>query len=257
MNKSLTKSLASALNMALAESGRTLQERVATYTLKVWSDTKQNEPFAIGEAEAKLLAYNAQKIATDARNKRTDANVFVDIPPTADYKHSEFKTFDNNVARLKLTIVNAQHLPKALKIVDALAIDGIVKQPELVLHKAMEAVGAGTAKTWESEKREAFQKSADKRVERESDKITPEGFTKRLKTLLDEAGKAHMALGDPGTDQEYVFKAVAPETVAHIIEKMPGDETETVLDADALAAMMNMPAFQQSLMAAFAMAAKK
>ena len=196
MDKKLSKLLAGAIDLALTETDLTMQERVATSALKVWNDTRQNEPFAVSEADANVLAFNAQRKETLARNKRV--NVQVKVPDAIGYSHKDFVTFDNNVARLKLTIVNAPHLPKALKIVDKLILDDVVKQSSLVLHKAMEAVGTGTGETWEADKRKASKESKDKREKSDADKVTPEGYDKRLKALIDEALEHGIVLNSDG-----------------------------------------------------------
>ncbi len=254
MQNNLNKLFASAIDIALNETDLTMQERVATGAVKVWDDTKQNAAYNVSDNDAHKLAFNAQKRDTLARNKRL--NVQVDIPPSATYAHKDFKTFDNNVQRLKLTIINAPHLAKALTIVDTLLHDGIVKQSGLVLHKAMEAVGSGTGKTWEADKRATSEKSTTERDKREADKITADGFTKRLNALIDDAAEHNFELvdhkfvdGEAKSDPKSEIKAM-PDAVI-------GDAGETVLDSDALQAMLDMPAFQGALMAAFKTVVKK
>lgn len=249
MDKKLSKLLAGAIDQALTETDLTMQERVATGALKVWNDTRQNEPFAISEGEAAKLAFDAQRKETLARNKRV--KIQVKVPDAIGYSHKDFVTFDNNVARLKLTIVNAPHLPKALKIVDKLVLDDVVKQSSLVLHKAMEAVGLGTGETWEADKRSKAGDSTKAREKRDADKVTPAGFTLRLKALIDEAEKLNIKLVQDEEIGSWAFAAAEPVN----IDTMP-DAAPQVMDADAIAAMMDMPQFQQA-MAAFAVAAKK
>ncbi len=247
MDKKLNKALAGVIDQALTDTDRTMQERVATGALAVWNETRQNEPFSISEADAASLAFNAQKKDTLARNKRL--NVQVDVPEAMGYEHKKFTTFDNNVARLKLTIINAPHLPKALKIVDKLIHAGVVKQSGLVLHKAMEAVGAGSGETWEADKRKKSADSITAHDKREADKVTPEGFNKRLKTLVDEALEHSIVMNPEGVfveDKPSIDDMPDKPTLVEAID----EAAPTVMDADAIAAMMDMPQFQHA-MAAF------
>ncbi len=249
MTKSINKSLADAIDAALIETGLTMQERVAKAALKTWTDTRVNEPFVISETDAHNLAFNAHKKWAIAKNKR--GGKVVEVPTTADYKHKNFTTFDNAVARVKLAVQYAPHLDKAVKIANSLIADDIGSQLSLTLHKAMEAVGEGNAKSWEADKRKSSEDAKDKSAKRIADAITPEGFDKRLKALVDEALELDIVLGPDG---KFVVDESEP---AKIIEAMP-DAAPAVLDNEALAAMMAMPQFQQAVqMAAFAVANTK
>lgn len=247
MDKKLNKLLTAAIDTALTETGLTMQERVATGALKVWNDTRQNEPFAISETDANVLAFNAQKKDTLARNKRL--NVQIKVPDAIGYETKKFTTFDNNVARVRLSIVNAPHLPKALKIVDKLVLDGL-GQSSLMLHKAMQAVGEGTGETWDKDKRAKAVTATTARDKRESDKLTAEGFNKRLKALVDDAEDNDIVMNAEG---------IFVKDVLAKIDDMPDakpDDAPEVMDADAIAKMMDMPQFQHA-MAAFMVASKK
>jgi len=248
MQIKLNKLFASAIDVALSETDRTMQERVANGAIAVWNETKQNAIYNVSEDDAFKLAFNAQKKDTLARNKRL--NVQVDVPETTTFEHKKFTTFSNNVQRLKLTIVNAPHLTKAMKIVDALIKDDVVKQTGLVLHKAMEAVGAGTGETWEADKRKTSSDSVDKRKKTDAEKVTPAGFTLRLTALIDEAAKLNIEMVQDAEIGSWSFAQVIPPAAEKVIEDMP-DSKPVVMDADSLKAMMGMPEFQNAMMAAF------
>jgi len=246
-NSKLNKLMSTAIDTALTETGLTMQERVATGVLAVWNETRQNEPFAITETEANVYAFNAQKKDTLERNKRL--NVQVEVPDAIGYETKKFTTFDNNVARVRLSIINAPHLTKALKIVDKLVLDGL-GQSSLMLHKAMQAVGEGTGETWEADKRSKAVTATTAKDKREADKITAEGFNKRLKALVDDAEDNGITL-----DADGVFVEVVQPKIDDMPDATPNDAPE-VMDADAIAKMMDMPQFQHA-MAAFMVAAKK
>ena len=229
-----------------------MQGRVAPGAVTGWKDKKQNEPFAISETDANVLAFNEQRKDTLARNKRL--NVQVDVPDAIGYETKKFTTFDNNVARGRLSIVNAPHLPKALKIVDKLVLDGL-GQSSLILHKAMEAVGAGTGETWDTDKRAKAATATKARDKREDDKVTPAGFTLRLGALIEEAAKLDIGLVQDENVGRWAFAQKAPAKIDDMPDAKPDDEPQ-VLDADAIAKMLEMPQFQHA-MAAFMVASKK
>ncbi len=226
---------------AITSTSKNLVEVVATrlQTLHAKAVAEgMNEPLKFSKAEAERIAFDARCNFNKVKG--------VAYPKKIKYDHSKSGGFASFRAReLELTkiVQNIEHYDVAKTACDELVEDGIYTQTgasELV--RAMHAIGGGTSpEKFQIEAKASKDTRATTKDEADAKAITPEGFTERLEALIEDATQRGIVLGDDGK----TFETVEVPN----INDMPDPKPE-VMDAAAIAKMMEMPEFGQA-MAAF------
>lgn len=258
MSKKLMNALVNSTNTAIAATDRTLEERVATNALAAWQADGQKGGYVVSETEAREISYIAQKAVSEARTAA--GNVAIAIPPTSEYAHADFKSFDNQAARLRNAIRYAPEAPNARALVEAMATNGAIprEQRHLKIATAMKKCAEGTSAAWEKELKDKADKALVTRAATAAKAASPEGFKAKLTAWGDKAEAGGMVFDAAALAT--LLASVAPKPVAVVEDKpvavvAPAPTAEPqAFDVETMLAMLpqiaHLPQDQQSMMVA-------
>ena len=236
---------------AITSTSKNLVEVIATKLQALHKSSGVNEPLKFNKAEAEKMAFDARCNFNKLKG--------VPYPKKRGYDNSKnggFASFRARELELTKIVQNIEHYDDAKAACDDLVKAGTFRQAgasEIV--RAMAAIGGGkTVDTFKTDAITSASTRTTNKTEADAKAITPEGFTERLASLIEAAEEHRIVLGEDGKTFVAMPEAKADDTV---IENMP-DSGETVLDSEALQAMLDMPAYQAAsegvqdrLMAAF------